>query len=144
MFITVEQNGRKIKSRAWCFEAMCLIDDKRDRNVYEACIGAADYLFDGRADLSECGYETELRVCAELFEQYKKDVYESAKMPNRPSGGESRHITHLRELYSVLFELWGIMPSDVARQEPRLLFAALTPRDAEPQISAGVKSLYGL
>ncbi len=51
-----------------------------------------------------------------------------------------------RDLYASLFKAWHILPSELARQDPRLLLDALG--DDEPELpenmSAHMKMFYGL
>lgn len=54
----------------------------------------------------------------------------------------------MSDLYGMFLKNWGIMPSELARQNPTLLFLALDTingdTDDEPEIPPGMAFFYGV
>lgn len=53
----------------------------------------------------------------------------------------------LSDLYGIFLKKWGILPSELARQDPKLLFMALDTMNSskdELQIPPGMEFFYGM
>lgn len=142
MILRYEKNGKTIKSAPWCFEAMCLVDDNRCDNIVKMCSKAVEYLFESEdITLSELTASGRLLFfCLDVFKQYQNDI-NIISVPGTSSGNSSR----LRDVYKMLFDAWGILPSDAAIQEPRIFLQMLTQKDdSTAATSTSVDLLYGL
>ncbi len=136
----IYKKGRKtIASKPWCFEAMCIIDDGRGNNIFDMCTKAVEYLFDGY-DITKIGHDTAAGFCLRVFEWYRRDCTKISSVSKADGNGKAR----LRELYKTFFDGWGILPTELAKQPPQLLFGVLYGVDENGEIPDEVKILYGL
>lgn len=77
------------------------------------------------------------------------DVSQRNKKRVTPRGGSSSggKYSKFRELYAVLWRSNGVLPSELAKQDPRLLFCMLD-TDNEPELpenmSPYLKMFYGM
>ena len=143
MVLNFKKGRKTIKSKPWCFEAMCLVDDNRCINVMDMCGKAVEYLFEDSdvtlKEISDSG--NLLPLCLEVFKWYI-DVMHVA---SAKGGGTSANDTRLRDVYKALFEAWGILPSAVAAQDPKLLLQMFIQSEDNPDgISPGLGVLYGM
>lgn len=139
MRFTVNIGGKAVKSKSWDFETMCIIDDARSSGFIKACSDAARYLFeDTVVDVDKLEYGALLNLCCCILEKFREEISFCRTSGNAGSGNGK-----LRDIYKVLFENWGILPKELARQEPRALFSVLT-GDSKVDIQPGVRALYGL
>lgn len=143
MILKYEKDGKIIRSAPWCFEAMCLVDDNRyAKNVVKMCSNAVEYLFKSEdVTLSELTASGNLLFfCLDVFRQYQNDI-NIISVPGT-SGDKS---ACLRDVYKLLFDAWGILPSAVAVQEPRIFLGMLAQNDDNTSASSSsIDLLYGL
>ena len=139
-YLTINKGKKKIRSKRWCFEAMCLLDDGRVKgNFYEGAISAVMYLFADNEDaVAGCGAKKIVGMIHTLLEWFRSDI-------STFSGGNGNGENHsLREIYRMLFSAWGVLPDAVERQDPKLLFTAISGAEEKPEIPDSVKALYGI
>jgi hypothetical protein len=151
-FLYIKKGRKKVRSRRFDFEAMCLIDDNRDMDcgVVKKSLNSLFYMFEGTditdEDIKKLKHEELTVLCAKLFLWYREILMTAAE--NAKVKGEGNGNTKLRTLYQKLFAAFGTLPGNVAIQPPELILFALSSEDEKKQdvseMSAEVKMLYGL
>lgn len=139
-YLTITKGKNKIRSKRWCFEAMCLLDDGRAKgNFYEGSLAAIMYLFAGNEEaVAGCGAKKIVGMIHTLMEWFRNDV---TTFSGTGGNGENHS---LREVYHLLFAAWGVLPDAIERQDPKLLFTAIAGGEEKTEIPDSVKALYGI
>lgn len=151
-FLYIKKGRKKVRSKRFDFEAMCLIDDNRDMDcgIVKKALNCLSYMFEGTditdEDIKKLKYEELTVLCAKLFLWYREILLSVTE--NCKAKAEGNENTKLRTLYQKLFSAFGTLPAEISVQPPELILYALSSGDEKeqdaPEMSAEVKLLYGL
>lgn len=150
-FLEINKGKKKIKSKQWNFEAMCLVDDKRDTenmNPFNMCMDSVLYLFDDTDEsvISGLGHKKLQELCFTVFTWYQQDIMECRKALNSLSVVSANKNSKLRELYRELFKAWGILPDRLEIQKPKHIFYLLldNTQTEKTEIPSQMQVFYGM
>ena len=152
---TIKRKKTAVRSKQFCFEAMCLIDDMRDsgKGVIGMAADALFYLFAGTditdSDLKALPPEQLTMLCTKLFLWYREELLCAAGYAGNREQTQNGDFK-LRDIYRKAFAAWGTLPSELEKQPPRLLLFALSgePTENTQQLDSDIdpqaKIFYGL
>ena len=147
-FLYIKKGRKKVRSNAFDFEAMCLIDDNREKScgIVKKAYDSLVYMFEGtditEEDIQKLPAEELTMMCTKLFVQYYNTLI--AYSGSGSGGGDKNAM--LRSIYSSVFRAWGILPSELARQNPEQLLYVLqnTDNDVTKDIPKNSQIFYGM
>lgn len=150
-FLEINKGKKKIKSKQWNFEAMCLVDDKRDSgnmNPFSMCMDSVLYLFDDvyESIIKGLGHKKLQELCFTVFLWYQQDIMECHKALKTLSVVSANKDSKLRELYRELFKAWGILPDRLEIQKPKHIFYLLldNTQTDKTEIHSQMQVFYGM
>lgn len=150
-FLEINKGKRKIKSKQWNFEAMCLVDDNRDTgqlSPFNMCMDSVLYLFEDVDEniIKGLGHKKLQELCITVFLWYQQDVMECHKALKSTSVIPYRNESRLRELYRELFKAWGILPDRLENQKPKHIFYLLldNTQTEKSEIPSQMQVFYGM
>lgn len=152
--LTLNIENKKVISKPWCFEALCLISDNNDSESVslKAYIEVVQYLFEGTEVTDDIILALPIQKLQELTDTlnrwYMEDMMwllqikkEIPKNESNIAGGS------LRDIYNSIFRAWGTMPSEVAKQPPMFIFNLLKSDDSnvtKESLPSDLRALYGM
>lgn len=150
-FLEINKGKKKIKSKQWNFEAMCLVDDKRNSgktNPFSMCMDSVFYLFDDVDEnvITELGHDKLQELCFTVFMWYHQDIMECHKALKKLTVVSVNNDSKLRELYRELFKAWGILPDRLETQNPKHIFYLLldNTQTEKSEIPSQMQVFYGI
>ena len=153
--LSLRVENKKIISKPWCFEAFCIMSDKKyeKENEFEAYMEAAAYLFlqtpvtdDILKNLPTADIKN---IIDNIGAWYLDDLMQISKMNSIKADSENaKKDSDIRDIYISFFKIYKILPSELAKQPPLFVFSLLgsadekdiTPVDLPPDLQA----LYGM
>ena len=152
--LILEIENKKVISKPWCFEALCLINenDNNEKSSLKAYIDAVLYLFEG----TPAANDVILKLPADklqgfvnmLNKWYIEDMMELVKLKDEiPKSENGMQGGNLRDIYNSVFRAWGTMPSEIAKQPPMSIFNLLKGEGdsvTKECLPGDLKALYGM
>lgn len=109
------------------------------------CADAVDYLFEGTEatqDILDTAVSAKMRMCREVMKWFMDDFTGKTRKACRSRQPKGR----LSDLYGTMLKYHGILPNDLAKQDPRLLLAVII-EDEEEEYTGNdpyLKMFYGM
>ena len=149
-FLEINTGRKKIKSKHWNFEAMCLVDDNRasgKTSPFSMCLDSVFYLFDDIDEniIKKLGNEKLRELCLNVFVWYYQDITECSNALKSMSYTKNDN-SRLRQLYRELFKAWGILPDRLEIQKPKHIFYLLldNTQTDKTEIPSQMQVFYGM
>lgn len=154
--LTLFVDNKLIISNPWCFEAFCIMSDKKYEDVeneMNSYLNCAAYLFEGTCVTNEVLTSApahQLKIITdEIIHWFFEDLTYISKINNDYIDNQNKSESKdLRDIYISFFKLWKILPTELAKQPTRFVFKLLCEKDVCSDVNVNdlppdIAQLYG-